>query len=156
MKYLFFDLEFASSKHGSKICEFGYVITDEKFDVIKRNNLIIDPNIKGADWDYYVLKNILTRSRKEYETKENFEYHYEQINWIIKQADYIFGHTMDSDAKALDDDCKRYNLPSIDFIFYDINRLYALFITKFLSYFSGLIPMINCLVALPFNIINFT
>lgn len=29
MKYLFYDLEYASSKGGiSKICEFGYVLTD--------------------------------------------------------------------------------------------------------------------------------
>ena len=35
LKYLFFDLEYANSKGGiNKICEFGYVITNENFDVI--------------------------------------------------------------------------------------------------------------------------
>ena len=46
MEYLFFDLEFANQDNGkSKICEFGYVITDEYFEVLERYNFIINPNI---------------------------------------------------------------------------------------------------------------
>ena len=34
-KYLFFDLEYATSKGGNiKICEFGFVITDENFKIL--------------------------------------------------------------------------------------------------------------------------
>ena len=55
MKYLFFDLEFATSRSGIlKICEFGYVLTNESFEIIKRDNLIIDPYIAIRDWDYRV------------------------------------------------------------------------------------------------------
>jgi flagellar basal body rod protein FlgG len=49
VKYLFFDLEFANSRDGKpKICEFGYVVTDEGFRVLSRGNLIIDPNIQRS------------------------------------------------------------------------------------------------------------
>lgn len=41
MRYLFFDIECAD---GSKaICEFGYVLTDEKFNIIRKRNILIDP-----------------------------------------------------------------------------------------------------------------
>ena len=44
MKYLFFDLEYATSKGGNiKICEFGFVITDENFKILDRDNFIIFP-----------------------------------------------------------------------------------------------------------------
>ena len=46
-KYLFFDCEFATSKGGEeKICEFGYVLVDDRFNVIYKGNIVINPNIK--------------------------------------------------------------------------------------------------------------
>lgn len=70
MRILFFDLEYASCKNGCKICEFGYVITNEKFEIIERNNLIINPYISNDEWDWWALKHILTRTKKEYENKK--------------------------------------------------------------------------------------
>ena len=125
MKYLFFDLEFATSRSGiSKICEFGYVLTNESFEVIKRDNLIIDPYIARRDWDYRVVKKILTRTIKEYESNPRFDEYYDQIYDLINTSDYVFGHTISSDVKALNQDIKRYNLLPIDFNFYDVKEIY--------------------------------
>ena len=125
MKYLFFDLEYASSKGGiSKICEFGYVITNENFETIKKGNFIIDPYINRKDWDWRVVKKILTRSISEYEKSPRFDDYYFDIKEMIENADYVLGHSLDGDAKALNDDCKRYNLGCIDFTFYDIKLFY--------------------------------
>jgi hypothetical protein len=124
MQYLFFDLEYASCYAGKKICEFGYVITNEKLEVIKRDNIIINPNISKYDWDPIVVNKIITRSIDEYESGYLFNECYEQIKKIILSCDKIFGHTLDSDASALDDECLRYHLPSIDFDFYDIKLFY--------------------------------
>ena len=121
MKILFFDLEYASCKNGCKICEFGYVITNEKFEIIERNNLIINPYISNDEWDWWALKHILTRTKKEYEERLTFNKYYPKIKEIIESCDYVLGHSLNNDAKALNDDCKRYNLPSIDFDFYDVN-----------------------------------
>ena len=80
MKYLFFDLEYASQKGGtSKICEFGYVVTDENFNILEKDNLIINPNIYRYEWDYRVLRKILTRRMKEYEESLTFDKYYEKI-----------------------------------------------------------------------------
>jgi len=124
MRILFFDLEYASCKNGCKICEFGYVITNEKFEIIERNNLIINPYISNDEWDWWALKHILTRTKKEYEERLTFDKYYPKIKEIIESCDYVLGHSLNNDAKALNDDCKRYNLPSIDFDFYDVKLFY--------------------------------
>ena len=67
MKYLFLDLEMANSKNGGKICEFGYVLTNEKFEILKEENLIINPNIERKSWDYYALNEILKKTAAYYE-----------------------------------------------------------------------------------------
>lgn len=125
MKYLFFDLEYASQNGGiSKICEFGYIVTNDEFEIIKRNNLIINPNIGKYEWDYRILRKILTRTIKEYEESPAFYAYYDNIKKLIVNSDYIFGHSLDSDAKALNDDCKRYVLPGLDYSFWDVKQFY--------------------------------
>ena len=125
MKYLFFDLEYATSKGGNiKICEFGYVVTDENFRILDRDNLIINPNIMREEWDWRVVRKILTRRISEYEDSPKFDEYYDDIVKLIKSADYVFGHSLNGDARALNCDCQRYGLPSIDFKFYDIKEFY--------------------------------
>ena len=124
MRYLFFDLEFASSKEGYKVCEFGYTVTNESFKVVEKNNLIINPRIPRRDWDWYALKKILTRRIEEYERRPTFDKYFRKISELIKSADLIFGHTVNGDATAINDECKRYELPCLDYDFYDIVPFY--------------------------------
>lgn len=43
MKYLFFDCEFANCFDSKeKICEFGYVMVDENFNVLYKDNLFFN------------------------------------------------------------------------------------------------------------------
>ena len=125
MKCLFFDLEMASCYGSkSKICEFGFVVVDENFEVLERGNYIINPNINKKDWDWYALKNILTRKREFYEKEKDFTFFYYKILKLINSVDYVFGHSIGGDAKALNDECKRYHFPSIDFTFYDVKDFF--------------------------------
>ena len=43
MKYLFFDIE---CSNGHDICSFGYCLTDEKFKIIKKEDIVINPESK--------------------------------------------------------------------------------------------------------------
>jgi hypothetical protein len=125
MKYLFYDLEYATSKGGNiKICEFGYVVTNEKFDVLERDNFIIDPNVTRQDWDWWVIKNKLTRKVNEYENSPAFPHFYSNIKRLIDNADYVIGHTLNGDAKALNIECQRYDMPSLDYDFYDVKNIF--------------------------------
>ena len=57
MNYLFFDIECATCRGGKgKICEFGYLLTDDNFNEIKREEILINPN---SPFDWYTLKNLL-------------------------------------------------------------------------------------------------
>ena len=43
MRYLFFDIECCN---GRNICEFGYVITDDNFNILEKKDFIINPENK--------------------------------------------------------------------------------------------------------------
>jgi len=124
-KYLVFDLEYATSRKGTyRICEFGYVLTNDKFEILKQGNFIIDPYINRNDWDWFAVRKILTRKVSYYEKQLRFDEFYDDIKELIQESDYVFGHSLDGDATALNDECKRYELASIDFTFYDIKMFY--------------------------------
>ena len=93
MKYLFFDLEYATSKGGNiKIYEFGFVVTDENFKILDRDNFIINPNIFREEWDWCVVRKILTRRVSEYEDSPKFDEYYDDIVKLIKSADYVLNY----------------------------------------------------------------
>lgn len=125
MKYLFFDCEFANCFNGKeKICEFGYVMVDEDFNILCKDNIIINPNIKDNEWDWYALKKILTRKRKEYKNRPLFPDYHDRIISLIQNADFILGHTIDGDVHALNCELQRYDFPCVDFEFYDVKEMY--------------------------------
>ena len=124
-KLLFFDCEFATSRGGiEKICELGYVMVNEFFETLYKGNIIINPNIKREEWDYRVVKKILTRKIEVYENRLFFPAYYPIIQKLINEADYILGHTISADVHALNCECERYNLPKSNFTFYDIKEFY--------------------------------
>lgn len=128
MNYLFFDCEFATTKCGNeKMCEFGFVVANENFSILNRGNIIINPNIKSSEWDRYALKHILTRTKEEYENKLFFPAYHKRIISLIQKANFIFGHTINGDVHALNCELQRYNLPALDFDFYDIKEIYKVF-----------------------------
>lgn len=124
MKYLFFDLEMAHSNNGGKICEFGYVVTNELFEIIEKNNFIINPDIKKREWDWYVLKNILTKSREDYEGGEKFDKYYPKIKLLIEEANYVFGHSLYNDVKVLNAELQNFSYKPLNFDFYDVKNIY--------------------------------
>ena len=91
MKYLFLDLEMAHSKNDGKICEFGYVLTNEKFEILKEENLIINPNIERKSWDWFALKKIMKKTSAYYESGKTFDKYYPRIKTLIEEADFIYG-----------------------------------------------------------------
>ena len=123
MKYLFFDIECANCNKGAgKICEFGYVLTDEKFAVLEQEIYLINPN---DVFDWYVAKKILAYKAIEYNRSPDYPHFYPKIQALLTDADtMIFGHTVDSDFKYLNDESRRYNLPYFDCKFYDVKYMY--------------------------------
>lgn len=125
MKYLFFDIECSDSIH---ICEFGYVLTDEDFNIISKEDIIINPeanfNLDKKNGRTFALN----YSEVVYYSALPFPHFFEKIQAILTSDDQlIVGHSVHNDATFIKTACLRYNLPFIDFSFYDSQIIYSEF-----------------------------
>ena len=123
MRYLFFDIEYANcfDKTG-KICEFGYVIIGENFEVQEKKEIIINP---AADFDEYALNHLLSYTKEEYEQAETFPTFFDEIKEVITAANQIIiGQNTKGDMKVLEDESLRYNLDVMHARFYDIGAIF--------------------------------
>lgn len=118
MNYCFFDIECANCYGGKgKICSFGYVLTDENFNVLEKKDIVINPRSSfnlGPD-----LK--LAYTKAEFRQAAPFTEYYDEIGALLEYPEYIIlGYSIENDCNFLRSDCKRYNLPCFDFPFYDV------------------------------------
>ena len=127
MNYLFFDIECADGNRA--ICEYGYVLTDDKFNVIKKRNILMDPEcpfrLTGREGQADL---VLTYPYEEYYKYYPFDDSYETIKNLMTQDDLlIFGHAVNNDIGFLFKDCNRYKLPLFDYTAYDIQKMLPVF-----------------------------
>ena len=126
MRYLIFDIECCDGKH---ICEFGYVIANESFEIQEKQVLLINPeypfDLKGRPGQDELK---LYFSEEEYYSSPTFPHRYEAIKELIEYKDqFVIGHSISHDIGFLRRACKKYKLPSIDFSFLDSQRVYSEF-----------------------------
>ena len=132
MRYLSFDIECCDGKH---ICEFGYVITNEQFEVLEKQVITINPdkpfNLTGRkDQDDLTL----FFSNDEYYNSPLFPVYYDKIKALIEAPNQIvIGHAIGNDAMFLRTACIRYKrlgLKPINFDFVDSQKIYREFANK--------------------------
>lgn len=129
MNYLAFDIEAANGYKAYSICSIGIVIADERFNVVSRQNIWINPKTsynlngtrKNVGIDLHLDKKLLASS-------PDFSQVYDEIKGYLTNPDYVvFGHAVDSDVRMLNAACARYKLPCIEFDFIDSQLLYKLY-----------------------------
>lgn len=127
MNFVFFDVECANCYEGKgKLCSFGYVITDENFNVIKSEDILIDPN---CEFQPFVLKYVINYKEEEFRDKPRFNMIYKTIKDLLTNCNNIsFGFDVFNDLKYINDDCLRYKLPLIKATSYDIQAFYEMYI----------------------------
>lgn len=125
MKYLAFDIECADGGKGT-ICTFGYIIADMNFKIIRRKEIIINPearfNLIGREGrpDIHLAYPIET-----FKKAPAFDKFYDEIKTLLESKDYhIIGHSVGDDATYLNKACKRYKLAPINFQYFDTQRMY--------------------------------
>lgn len=136
MRYLFFDIEASDGNYG--ICEFGFVITDEKFRLLFKKIYLINPkrpfNTVGRPGRPDVK---LFYSKEEYLKSPVFCDLYDNIKFAMEQKDIIiFGHSVGNDINYLRKACDRYRLPYMNFDAFDVQKMFSYFAkerTKFAS-----------------------
>lgn len=124
MNYLLFDIECVYDKQEQYMLSFGYVKTDKDFNVIKREDILINPNLTFSLTDvgvpvYYTIREILN--------SPIFPEVYHKIKSLLEEKDqYVIGHAIMNDVNYLVDECISYELDGFNFSFFDAQIIYCL------------------------------
>ncbi len=127
MNYVFFDIECACVfKSVAKICAFGYVVTDERFEVLKREDILMDPKGKFHLTDRKGGEGlVLPYSYEDFKKYPAFPAAYRKIKSLLEDKNAIvLGHATMNDVNYLNLETKRYKLPSFRFEFHDTQFFY--------------------------------
>lgn len=126
MEYVFFDIECACVyKNVAKICVFGYCVCDEQFNIIKKEDILINPNGKFHLTDRGGDGIVLPYDYEEFKKYPPFPHFYKQIKSLLEGEDkLVLGHAAVNDVKYLCLETRRYKLPSFSFQFADTQVIY--------------------------------
>lgn len=134
MKFLFFDVECSNCFNGvGKICEFGYVLTDDKFNIIKADDIPMSPGRgRGDRFNLTGRKNerdlVLAYDYEYYFKQPEFPHFYKRIKELMCDEDTIcFAYSMDNDIRHIHNTCMRYGLKTFDYVCYDVQMLASKF-----------------------------
>lgn len=139
MKYLFFDIECSVvSKKAAKICAFGYCLTDEKFHILEKEDLLINPQGGFHLTDRKGTQGlVLPYEYDRFKSYPTFLEYKDKIYGLLQDEDtLVAGHATMNDVKYLNLESKRFQLPSFAFDFTDTQFLYMNRIGEFSRQFG--------------------
>ncbi len=121
MKYVFFDIECACVyKNTAKMCAFGYAVTDEKFRLQEKEDILLNPRGK-----FHLIGRkggeglVLPYEYEDFKKYPTFNEEYPRIKKLLEEDSVVCGHATINDVNYLNLETKRYKLPSFKFDFYD-------------------------------------
>ena len=105
MQFVAFDLESTDGCFSSgNICEFGYCVADENFNILDSKNILIRP-IGKVNIAYYRVK--LAYPLKVYYRSPSFVENYSKIGTILQKPDcVVLGHAIHNDIVGINSACK--------------------------------------------------
>ena len=139
MKYLFFDIECAGVfKNVAKICAFGYCLTDEKFHILEKEDILINPQGNFHLTDRKGEQGIvLPYKYEDFKNYPTFPELAPRIYELLQDKDtLVAGHATMNDVKYLNLESKRFSLPSFSFRFADTQFIYMNRIGEFSRQFA--------------------
>lgn len=126
MKYVFFDSESIDKQHKYSFT-FGYIVTDEKFNVLNPSeDIVFNPDIPKENWDFWAYKKLLKNLYPQniLQSAKKFTYYYDKIKRLFKDEEVIcIGFEINEDVKYLLNNCDRYNLEPINFKYVDVRQI---------------------------------
>lgn len=139
MKYLFFDIECSVvSKNAAKICAFGYCLTDEKFNILEKEDILINPQGGFHLTDRKGTQGlVLPYKYSDFKNYPTFQEKAEKIYALLQDKDtLVAGHATMNDVKYLNLESKRFSLPSFQFAFADTQFVYMNRVKEFSRQFG--------------------
>lgn len=124
MDYLYFDIECCDGKH---MCSFGYVLVNDAFDILEKEDLLINPEkpfMLGREGREPWIR--LAYSNEAFYRSPTFNDRYDAIERLLTQPGRILlGHSISSDLTYLDTACKRYQKKQFDIGVFDTQKMYG-------------------------------
>ena len=139
MKYLFFDIECSVvSKTLAKICAFGYCLTDEKFNILEQEDILINPQGSFHLTDRKGTQGlVLPYEYADFKKYPTFQQKAEKIYSLLQDKDtLVAGHATMNDVKYLNFEAHRFKLPSFQFDFADTQFVYMNAVGEFSRQFG--------------------
>lgn len=130
MKYLFFDIEAANSyARESKICSFGYVLTDSNFNILEKDDIFINPKGKFKLTGRPNQKDFYLKYPEEFfRTQPTFNKQYYKIKALLSTPNcFIIGYSVLNDIKMLRNETNFWKLELINFKCYDAQNMFSEF-----------------------------
>ncbi|MBR4800411.1 MAG: 3'-5' exonuclease [Clostridia bacterium] len=123
MNYLFFDIECSDGRH---MCSFGYVLCDADFNVLKKEDILINPEAPFRLARYGGEPHIqLGYPKEKFYAAPNFVVRYEKIKRILeRKGQLVIGHSVLNDVNFLQLACERYEKPCFEYSFFDEQQIY--------------------------------
>ncbi len=122
MSYVFFDIECACVfKNVAKMCAFGYVVTDGDFNVLAREDILMNPRGKFHLTDRKGKEGlVLPYEYEDFKKYPTFPAAYRKIKALLEdKGNVVLGHATLNDVNYLNLETKRYKLPSFSFNWHD-------------------------------------
>lgn len=127
MNFVFFDIECASVyKTTAKICAFGYVVCDQDFNIIIKEDILVNPKGRFHLTDGRGERGLeLPYDYGEFKKYPPFPEVYKKIKQLLENPENrVYGHSTLNDVKYLDLETNRFRLPPFNFAFSDSQLLY--------------------------------
>ena len=122
----------------AKICAFGYVVCDEQFNIIKKEDILINPKGGFHLTDRKGEKGLeLPYDYSEFKKHPPFPAVYPFVRSLLEDKNnLVFGHAIMNDVKYLDLETRRFHLPSFNFSFLDSQIMYMTHVNDFSRQFG--------------------
>lgn len=123
MNYLFFDIECSDGRH---MCSFGYVLCDCRFNILKKEDILINPEAPFRLSRYNGEPQIqLGYPKEKFYAAPNFVARYDKIKRILEAKNQlVIGHSVLNDVNFLQLACERYDKPYFEYSFFDEQQVY--------------------------------
>ena len=120
--YIFFDIESSNSTGGDgHICSFGYVICDQKFNILEKEDIVMNPR---SEFEPILFeknsKCTLAYTREYFLSQPDFSFYYDRIkNLLTAENRKALGFAVENDIDFIVCACNHFDLPQFDFTAYD-------------------------------------
>lgn len=127
MRYAYIDIE---ASEGRSICSIGYVVADEEFNILERDDILINPEATFRTAPYGRKKSdrgiVLAYPPATFRKNPNFKRAYPTVRALLERDDAtIMGFSHLNDIRYLHRAAKRYKLEPPTYSFFEIQDFYC-------------------------------